>query len=157
MKVYHSYEKSKGFDLNKMDFNRGIFTLPEDVFVWAANRYGKDSPHANPFSPNEFGDTVVELEIDPKISKVYTVGDQGDAVQDLIKDENVKQTLMRWLEGDMGQMNVRKAWHVIDRAIGTILKRKGYDLMHHTDDQMYGDVWVILNKNAIKGIKFSPK
>lgn len=154
MKVYHTFEKSKGFDIKKQDFKRGIFALPEDLFHWAAKRYGADSPHASPFQPNEFGDTVVELEIDPGSSKVYTVGDQTDAVQELIKNEQVKQTLLRWLEGDMGTMDNRKAWHVIDRAIGTILKQKGYDLMHHTDDQMYGDVWVILNPKAIKGIRF---
>jgi hypothetical protein len=146
VKVYHTYTKSKGFDLNKMELKRGIFTLPEDRFNIRGKQY-------NPFSPNEFGDAVVELEIEPSTSKVFTAGEQYDAIKSLMKDGPIKSTLLNWLE--MGGYNdPNTMWTLVDRSIGTLLTKKGYDLIHYTTDPLYGDVWVILNKKAIKAIKY---
>jgi hypothetical protein len=44
----------------------------------------------------------------------------------------------------------------LDRFIGKYLKKKGYKLIHYTDDPMYGNVWVILDKSVIKSMKFGP-
>jgi len=150
MKVYHTYSKSHGFDINKLDFKRGIFTLPE------THKFFLDDP----WSPDtNWGNSVVELEIDPSSSKVYTNYDQVNAIKDLVKDKKLKHIILNdWMEIAAGsQEDNRRIWHAIDKVIGTILVRKGYDLWHLTAEMMYGDVWAILNKRAIRSVNFQSK
>ena len=149
MMVYHTYEKDKGFDPDKMDYERGVFAIR----AWWTKH--PDWKHISAWSPNEFGDAAVELDIDTNV-KTYTAGEQIDAITDLFPDSPARQKIIDKYEmGDFG--DERSDWHRLDKAIGKFLRKKGYKLIHYTDDSMYGDAWAILNRNVIKGVKFPPE
>ena len=74
MKLYHTYDSSRGFNLDKLDFERGIFSIEP----WWKGRPGYEK--YSEFEPNEFGDKVVELDVNEK-SKTYTTGDQFDILE----------------------------------------------------------------------------
>ena len=146
MKVYHTYESSKGFDLNKQDFERGIFALKP----WWVGKKGYEKYSA--FHPNEFGNKVVELEIDTNV-KTYKDGEQIDVLERFFLKNPKAQKIIQSYE--MGQFGInRDDWHKLDTFIGKFLKNKGYKLIHYTDDPMYGDVWGILDKSVIKNVRF---
>lgn len=144
MLIYHTYSKSNGFDLNKLDFNRGIFCIKP----WWMGKPGYENHSA--FSPNEFGDTVVELDVEDVV-KTYTSAEQINVLEDLFDKNNpkIKSIIDKY---DMGNFD-REDWHKLDGIIGTKLKRQGYKMIHYTDDQMYGDTWAILDPKIIRGMK----
>jgi poly(A) polymerase len=136
--LYHSYEGNP-FDISRIDFDRGLFT----IIPWWVGKKGYEQ--YGEFHPNEFGDRVVALEIDPKV-KTLTVGDQFDLVEQYFPNGTVKQDILDKAD----RMNDRRDWQILDTLIGRFVKKKGYKLIHYTDDQMYGDVFVILDKSVIK-------
>jgi hypothetical protein len=153
MMVYHSYEKARGFDLNKIDYERGIFAIP----AWWVGNYPPawGTKDYSPFHPNEFGDTAVGLDIDTNV-KTFTTGEQIDAITELFPDSPARQKIIDKYElGDFGRE--RSDWHRLDKAIGKFLRKKGYKLIHYTDDPMYGNVWCVLNRSVIKDVKFPPE
>ena len=145
--IYHSYESNKGFDINKMDYERGIFAMEP---WWVGKpKYEKYSQ----WYPNEFGDAVVELDIDENV-KTYKIGEQIDALTELFPNRpEVQQIIDKYESGNWS----REDWQKLDKAIGKRLRKMGYKLIHYTDDPMYGDVWVIVNKDVIEGVKYPPK
>lgn len=101
-KIYHSFDSKNGFDINKMDYERGIFGLGEDHTDWARKHYGPDREYSNPFRPNEFGDTIVEIEISNNV-KTYTAGDQTDVLEKEFPNSRIaKQILKSFGVGDFG-------------------------------------------------------
>jgi len=144
IKLYHTFESKNGFDLNKIDFNRGIFTLKP----WWVGR--EEYKQYSAFHPNEFGDKVVELDIDDSM-KTFVGDGQLEVLEDFFPEsENTKKVIDKF---EMGTIE-REDWQKLDTFIGKFLKRKGYKLIHYTDESMYGDVWVILDKSAIKNVRY---
>ena len=148
MKLYHTYEKGRGFDLDKQDFERGIFTIKP----WWKDKPGYEK--YDEWEPNEFGDSVVEINVDDNV-KTYTIDDQIDAIIALYGKDNpiVQKILHKYDTGDFE----REDWHKLDAAIGKALRKKGYKLIYYTTSDMYGEEWAIIDRSAIKSIKFSPK
>lgn len=143
MKLYHTYESKNGFDLNKINYDRGIFTIKP----WWVGR--EEYKQYSEFHPNEFGDKVVELDVDENV-KTYETGDQLDILEEFFSDnEKTKRIIYKY---EMGVFE-REDWQKLDEFIGKFLKRKGYKMIHYTDDQMYGDTWAILDKSIIDGVR----
>ena len=146
MNVYHTFEKKNGFDLKRIDFNRGIFTIKA---WWVdhpqyGNKYSK-------WHPNEFGDTVVELDIDEH-AKTYKSSEQLSVLEDLFGKDNPKvQKIVQKFE--LGEFD-RPDWQMIDTLIGKTLREKGYKIIHYTDDAMFGETWAIIDPSVIKSIRF---
>lgn len=152
MKIYHSFNRKNGFNLNNYDFERGIFGLGDDTYDWARKQYGVNHDYANPFRPNEFGDTTVEIEIRDNV-KIYTIEHQLDAlINEFPNSKIAKKIIDSFNRGDFGWN--RFEWHRLDKMIGKFLRKKGYQLIHYTADEMYGDTWAIIDKNIIKSIKY---
>lgn len=147
MKVYHTYESGRGFDYNNLDYDRGVFAIP----AWWVGKPGYEK--YSEWTPNEFGDKVVELEIDDGV-KTYTDGEQIDFIVDNFKGNPAVEAIIdKYDRGNFRQED----WQKLDKFIGKHLKKKGYKLIHYTDDPMYGNVWVILDKHVIKSMKFGPE
>lgn len=149
MKLYHTYEKSNGFNLNKMNWNRGVFCVKA---WWVNNPKFPEYNHLTAFEPNEFGDVVVELDVDDS-PKTYQSSDQIDALIGLFgkNNEKVKGIIYKYEMGDFGER--QEDWWKLDELIGKALKKKGYQLIHYTEDPMYGDTWAIIDPKIIKSIR----
>lgn len=144
MKIYHTFYAKNGFDLDKINFDRGIFAIE----AWWTGKKGYEKYSA--FNPNEFGDTVVELDIDEE-QKTYTCGDQIDVLEKFFKgNKTAEDVINKYETGTMEQ----KHWQLLDEFIGKFLKKRGYKIIHYTSDQMYGNTWAILDKSVIKKIRF---
>lgn len=144
MKVYHTYDSSNEpvFDVDNQDYGRGLFAIEP----WWVGKEGYEKYSA--FHPNEFGDKVVELDIDDS-AKIYKNGEQIDALIDLFPDTPNRQKIVdKYESGEFHQSD----WQKLDSLIGKWLRKKGYKLIHYTDDPMYGDAWVILDRNVIKSV-----
>lgn len=142
MLLYHTYDSKRGkFDPDKMDYDRGIFSIQP----WWAGEKGYEKYSV--WHPNEFGDTVVELELDDN-AKTFTAHEQEDTIQKIFPDSKLRKKLLNKLE-DMDKDD----WAKIDATIGKRLKKNGYQLIHYDDDPMYGDAWVIIDKNIIRDFK----
>jgi len=145
MKLYHTFESNIGFDLDKTDFERGIFTIKP----WWVGKKGYEKYSA--FHPNEFGDKVVELDVDDS-AKTYTSSEQLDLLKKFFPDSiGVQKIIDKYSMGDFG----REDWQKMDKFIGKFLRKKGYQLIHYTDTDMYGDEWAIIDKNIINGINIT--
>lgn len=144
IKLYHTFQSKNGFDLNKIDFNRGIFT----IIPWWVGK--PEYKKYNEFHPNEFGDKVVELEVDDTV-KTFVGDGQIEVLEKFFPDEqSTKQIVDKFENGTFEQED----WQKLDTFIGKFLKKRGYKLIHYTDESMYGEVWVILDKSAIKNVRF---
>jgi hypothetical protein len=145
MKLYHSFDHRIGFDLNKQDYERGIFA----IIPWWTGKKGYEK--FSEWTPNEFGSDVVELDINDS-AKVYTSTDQLDLLEKLFPNStHVKQIVDKFETGNFE----REDWHKMDKIIGKYLRKKGYQLIHYTNTEMYGDEWAIINKDIIKGMRFN--
>ena len=143
MKLYHTYESKNGFDLNKIDFDRGIFAIKP----WWLGR--KEYNQYSEFHPTEFGDTVVELDVDEK-EKTYTIGDQLDVMEKFFpNNKKTKRIIDKYSLGTFE----KEDWQKLDTFIGRFLKRRGYKIIHYTDDQMFADTWTILDKSIINNVR----
>lgn len=144
LKLYHSFESSNGFDINKYDFARGLFCIKP----WWVGKPGYEKYSA--FHPNEFGDKVVEITVDENV-KTYVATLQIDVLEKIFPDsEIVKQIVKKYETGDFE----RKDWQALDKLVGQQLLKKDYEMIHYTQDEMYGDVWAILDKKIIKSVKY---
>ena len=143
MKLYHTYESKNGFDLNKIDFDRGIFAIKP----WWLGK--KEYNQYSAFHPTEFGDKVVELDVDEK-EKTYKNGDQLDVLEKFFpNDKKTKRIIDKYSNGTFE----KEDWQKLDGFIGRFLKRRGYKIIHYTDDQMFGDTWTILDKSIINNVR----
>jgi hypothetical protein len=145
-KLYHTFESDVGFDLNKYDFERGIFCIKP----WWVGKPGREKYTA--FSPNEFGDKVVEIEVADN-AKTFKSSDQIEVLQKEFPNPNspaIKQIIYMYENGAMERWD----WHRLDKMIGRFMRRKGYQILHYSDDPMYGDTWAIIDRNVIRGIRF---
>ena len=145
MKLYHSFDHRIGFDLDKQDYERGVFAIKP----WWLEQKGFEK--YDEWTPNEFGSGVVELDVNDN-SRTYTTTDQLDLLEKLFpKSLNVKHIIDKY---GMGNFE-REDWHLMDKFIGRFLLKKGYQVIHYTNTEMYGDEWAIIRKDAIKGIRFN--
>jgi hypothetical protein len=143
LRLYHTYFSKSGFDANKYDFERGLFALRP----WWVGKPGYEKYSA--FHPNEFGDKVVELTIDDNV-KTFKSTDQIDLIAKYFPNSKAAKSLVQKYENGDFQ---KEDWQQLDTFIGKFLLKQGYKLIHYTQDAMYGDVWVILDKSIIKRIR----
>lgn len=148
MKLYHSYNLKNGFNINSIDFERGLFCLrsmKDDDWI------KKTYPKYSDFDSNEFGDTVVELDVDDN-QKTFVGFEQLDVLKTFFsKSFNARKIINKFEHEEFE----REDYHKMDKFIGKFLRKKGYKLIHYNGDDMYGDVFVIIDKSVIKGIRFS--
>jgi hypothetical protein len=131
VKLIHAYDCENGFDVERYDFNRGLFCTTISVV------------------PDEFGDCFILLDVN--ISKQITAESQYEILHKLFTGNQLKK-LSSIINGDTFG-HARKDWHKFDSLIGKKAKQIGYQIIHYTNDDWYGDVYVILNKTAIKNLK----
>jgi hypothetical protein len=145
MTLHHTFNKKNGFDLKKLNFDRGIFAIES----WWLGKPGYEN--TSEWEPNEFGDTVVKLEIDENV-KTFEAGEQTDALEKIFgKNSAALQKIAQ--QFDLGNLN-RDEWPQVDALIGKSLKKMGYELIHYTHDEMYGDTWAIIDPSVIKAVQF---
>ena len=147
MKLYHTYEKKNGFSIDRMNWDRGVFT----VIPWWTdkNKYPQYAGKSE-WLPNEFGDIVVELDVKDS-ARTYKSTENIDTLINLYGRDNpkVKKIIDQY---ELGNWE-RDDWQKLDELIGKILRKKGYQLLHYTDDPMYGDTWAILDPSIIKNVR----
>jgi 8-oxo-dGTP pyrophosphatase MutT (NUDIX family) len=137
--VYHTFDsKNGGYDPAKTNFNSGVWATTETI-------------GHNPMNPNEFGDKVVQFRLKPD-AKVFEADEQQDAIGKLFSGEE-KDRLMEKVENPIG----KKDWQDVDEAIGKELRRRGYQVIHHTHDELLGDAWAILDPMVITKLDYDPK
>ena len=139
--IYHTYE-GPTFNPNKIDFNRGIFCLEP----WWVGKRGYEE--YDEFHPNEFGSKVVAIQIDTS-AKLYTASDQFEILNDIFP----RNPLVKQMEDNFDNsenIDIPTQWKKLDTLIGKSLKKRGYQLIHYTEDPMYNDVWVIIDDSIIK-------
>ncbi|SRR6266404_22424 len=144
MKLYHSFESKNGFDLNNYDYDRGLFLTDS----WWVGKPGYEKYSA--FHPNEFGDKAVEIDFNEHVKTLHATN-QLDFIEKKFPNNEVTKKIIEKFE--MGQFT-KSDWQKLDTFIGKYLKKRGYKMIHYTADELYGDVWVILDKAVIRGIRF---
>ena len=129
--IYHTYESKNGaFDPAKYDFARGAFGLTETI--------GYD-----PMKPNEYGDKVAKIELAPQ-AKVFAADEQQDAIDKLFPKKEAENLKDVWADA-----SDRSVINDIDRKIGEAARAKGYDVLHYTETEQYGDEWAVLSPTAV--------
>lgn len=139
--IFHTYsaaDQPKGFNHREKNYSRGLFGLKQNYFPG----YEKKRPGYE-WEPNEYGDSVVRLELKPGLN-VLTTHDQRGAMEALFDRERASQMSNRWDEA-----RSRDDINQIDEEIGNAARQAGYHALHYTGTEQYGDEWAILHPDAI--------